>query len=140
MYKIILAVLAAAVMAGCSSNKSGAWTELSGEWNVVEIDGTRIVADSLQNRAYIGFSPADSSIFGCAGCNRLVGRMGLGEDPTVADFTAIGTTMMMCPDMSVEEMFLPALREVKGYVSTDENHIELRDASGNVRMVLEKAM
>lgn len=140
MYKIVLAVLAAALFAGCASEKAGVWTELQGEWNVVEIDGMQVVADSLENRAYIGFSPADTSIFGCAGCNRLVGRIGLGYDATVADFSAIGTTMMMCADMSVENVFLPALREVKSYYTVSESRMEFRDSEGKVRMVLEKAL
>ena len=140
MYKIVLAVLAAALFAGCASEKAGVWTELQGEWNVVEIDGMQVVADSLENRAYIGFSPADTSIFGCAGCNRLVGRIGLGVDATVADFSAIGTTMMMCADMSVENVFLPALREVKSYYAVSESRMEFRDSEGKVRMVLEKAL
>lgn len=140
MYKVFIAVLAAAMLAACSGEKAGVWTELSGEWNVIEIDGTRIVADSLANRVYVGFSPADSSVFGCTGCNLLMARTGQGDDPTVADFSNAATTMMAGPGLEVESVFLPAFREVKSYYAVGEDRIEFSDASGNTRMVLEKAL
>ena len=87
MNRMIIAVVAALAAVGCCGEKAGLWPELSGEWNVIEIDGTMVSADSSETKPYIGFSPADSSIFGCAGCNRIVGRIGIDEDATVADFS-----------------------------------------------------
>lgn len=140
MNRMIIAVVAALAAVGCCGEKAGLWPELSGEWNVIEIDGTMVSADSSETKPYIGFSPADSSIFGCAGCNRIVGRIGIDEDATVANFSKIGTTMMLCEDMSVENMFMPALAAVKNYYRVSDNRIELRDADGNVRMVLESSL
>ena len=129
MNRMIIAVVAALAAVGCCGEKAGLWPELSGEWNVIEIDGTMVSADSSETKPYIGFSPADSSIFGCAGCNRIVGRIGIDEDATV-----------LCEDMSVENMFMPALVAVKNYYRVSDNRIELRDADGNVRMVLERSL
>ena len=47
---------------------------------------------------------------------------------------------LMCADMSVENAFLLALREVKSYYTVSENRMEFRDSEGKVRMVLEKAL
>lgn len=137
MRKVLFAALAAALIVACSGKKAASWADLSGEWNVVSIDGTEVVVDSLSQQPFIGFN-GDGSIYGCAGCNRIIGSTNVGEDPTVADFSKLGTTMMMCPNMELEESFLSAMKDVKSYYVLDDQHIEFAGASGDIRMVLER--
>lgn len=139
MRKIVLAAIAVLALAACSSKKAGVWSDLTGEWNVVTIKGEQVVYDTLtMQQPFIGFD-LDSRIYGCAGCNRIMGSIA-SEEPKVADFTKIATTMMACPDMTLETNMLDALGKVTRFNYTDgtRRNIELTDNDGNVMMTLTK--
>lgn len=137
MRKTILgaAALAACMMMGCKSSKQVAVTDLSGEWNIVAVDGQKVVSAEAP---YIGLNMADKSLHGNAGCNRLLGSFELDSvHPGTIRFTQVGATRMMCPDMETETKVLAALNKVAGYSETSEG-VVLTDAEGNVLISLAK--
>lgn len=137
MRKTILGVaaLAACMMMSCKSSKQVAVVDLSGEWNIVEVDGQKVVADESP---YIGLDMASKSLHGNAGCNRLLGSFELDSiHPGGIRFTQVGATRMMCPDMETETKVLAALNKVTGYGETAEG-VVLTDAEGNSVLTLVK--
>lgn len=139
MRKIVLAAIAVLALAACSSKKAGVWSDLSGEWDVLTIRGEQVVFDTLtMQQPYIGFE-INGRVYGCAGCNRIMGEIA-SEKPKVADFSKIATTMMACPDMTLETEMLDALGKVTRFYYTDgtRRNIEFADSEGNVLMTLSK--
>lgn len=138
MKRIFIAIMSLMVLASCADNKSGVWSKLSGEWNVETIDGTEIVIDTnVAKQPFLGFD-GNGRMYGCAGCNNIIYNIDTPEDPTVIDFSSVGTTMMMCPDMETEQKFLDALKNVVKFNKINENEMEFLDKNGAVKMTLRK--
>ena len=129
---LILAVMAALMMVSCVEKKS--FEALNGEWDVVTI-GDMAVADSID--AFIGFDVADQMIYGSTGCNHLTGAMPTEINAESLIFGAMGSTRMMCPDMTIEDAMLPALGLVVDFNVAGEN-LNLLDDAGNTVMTLKK--
>ena len=130
-----VAALAACMMMSCKSSKQVAAVDLSGEWNIVAVDGQEVTAAETP---YIGLDMANKSLHGNAGCNRLLGSFELDSiHPGTIRFTQVGATRMMCPDMETETKVLAALNKVAGYDETTEG-VVLTDADGNTLLTLVK--
>ena len=136
MRKTFLGVAAlAACMMSCKSSKQAVVVDLSGEWNIVAVDGQKVAAAEVP---YIGLDMANKSLHGNAGCNRLLGSFELDSiHPGTIRFTQVGATRMMCPDMETETKVLAALNKVAGYGETTEG-VVLTDAEGNTLLTLVK--
>lgn len=139
MGKVFLSMAAigfAALMGSCGTGaKTVADVDLSGEWNIVDINGVTLGGDA---RPFLGVDMAEKRIYGNAGCNRMMG--GLEYDsvqPGKVRFTSVATTRMMCPEMETEQKVLAALDKVVGYSGTEES-LSLVDAEGNSVMTVEK--
>ena len=129
---LILAVMAALMMVSCAEKKS--FETLNGEWGVVTI-GDLAIADSID--AFIGFDVAEQMIYGSTGCNHLTGAMPTEIGGESLFLGAMGSTRMMCPDMTFEDAMLPALGVVVDFKVEGEN-LYLLDVTGNIVMTLKK--
>lgn len=129
---LLVAVMAVLVMASCAEKKS--MESLNGEWNVIAI-GEMAVPDSVG--AFIGFNVAEQLIYGCTGCNQLTGAMPVEVNPETLMFGAMGSTRMMCADMTIEDAMLPAMGQVVDF-KVDGSNLYLLDAAGNTVLSLEK--
>jgi heat shock protein HslJ len=132
----VAAICAGALMASCMSSKKAAQTvDLTGEWNIVTVDGEKL---GNENMPFIGLDTETKRVYGSAGCNRMMGGFELDSvNAGKIHFSQIATTRMMCPDMDTEQKILGALNKVEGYSET-ETGIELTDAEGKTVIVLEK--
>jgi len=132
----VAAICAGALVASCMSSKKAAQTvDLTGEWNIVTVDGEKL---GSENMPFIGLDAETKRVYGSAGCNRMMGGFELDSvNAGKIHFSQIATTRMMCPDMDTEQKILGALNKVEGYSET-ETGIELTDAEGKTVIVLEK--
>lgn len=124
--------MAVFVMTSCNEKKS--FDALNGEWNVVAV-GEMAIPDSAD--AFIGFNVADQLIYGNAGCNQLTGAMPTEINPEVSMFSAMGSTRMMCADMTVEDALLPALGQTVDF-KVDGEALYFLDAAGKTVVSLQK--
>lgn len=129
---LLVAVMAVFVMASCNEKKS--LDSLNGEWSVVAI-GEMAVPEAAD--AFMGFNVAEQLIYGSTGCNQLTGALPAELNPENPMFGAMGSTRMMCADMTVEDALLPALGLVVDF-AVDGNSLYLLDAAGNTVVSLEK--
>lgn len=129
---LLVAVMAVFVMASCAEMKS--LESLNGEWNVVTI-GEMAVPDSVD--AFVGFNVAEQLIYGSTGCNQLTGAMPAEVNSETLMFGAMGSTRMMCADMTIEDAMLPAMSQVVDF-KVDGTSLYLLDAVGNTVISLEK--
>ena len=123
-------------MTACGSGKQAVQAiDLTGEWNIVTVNGDTIEAE---NTPYLGLDMTEKRLYGNAGCNRMMGTFEADSlQPGKIKFGQIGTTRMMCPDMDTESKVLQALNSVQGYAETAQG-IALTDAEGNAVLTLEK--
>ena len=129
---LFVVVMAVVAMASCAEKKS--LEVLGGEWNVVSV-GELVVPDSVD--AFIGFDLAEQIIYGCTGCNQLTGALPAEVKPEVPMFAALGSTRMMCADMTIEDAMLPALGQVVDFNVEGEN-LYFLDANCDAVMSLAK--
>lgn len=128
---ISAAAFAAVVLSSCGT--TGKSVDISGEWNVVSVEGQK-----LTGNPYIGFDMQEGRLYGNAGCNRIMGGVELDSiNPGKIGFTGVASTRMMCPDMETEQKVLEALNEVAGYQASATG-VELTDKDGKVLISLEK--
>lgn len=129
---LFVALMAVVVMFSCTGKKS--LDVLGGEWNVVSV-GELVVPDSVD--AFLGFDIAEQLVYGCTGCNQLTGALPAEVNPEVPMFAAMGSTRMMCADMTVEDAMLPALGQVVDFKVEGDN-LYLLDAEGATIISLAK--
>lgn len=129
---LFVALMAVVVMVSCAGKKS--CNALNGEWNVVSV-GELVVPDSVD--AFLGFDIAEQLVYGCTGCNQLTGALPAEVSPEVPMFAAMGSTRMMCTDMTVEDALLPALGQVVDF-KVEGNNLYLLNAEGNTVVSLVK--
>lgn len=125
-------VVAMLMVAGCNEKKP--FEALNGEWKVVSI-GEMTIPSSVD--AFVGFNTAEQVIYGSTGCNYLTGAMPTEINSETSIFGAMGSTRMMCADMTVENAMLPALAKVVDF-KIEGNGLNFLDADGNIVVSLEK--
>lgn len=135
MFSSVAVVCAALMMASCGSGKNAVAVDLSGEWNIVEVNGQQLSGDS---DPFIGFDMEGKRIYGNAGCNRMMGAFELDSvNAGKIKLTQMGMTRMMCPDMETERVVTEALNKVAGYTGTEAG-VALTDAEGKELVILQK--
>lgn len=141
MKKTILFAAAGILMAAasCSTPKqtAGKVSDLNGEWTIADINGVALNAPADQS-PFIGFNSKTGAITGNTGCNSLIGSFNTQNPDGVIDFSQLGSTRMMCPDMSTETAIMNALSEVKGYGIDKDGNILLNNAAGKTVITLTK--
>ena len=129
---LLAVVMAVVAMASCTEKKS--LEVLGGEWNVVSV-GELVVPDSVD--AFIGFDLAEQIVYGCTGCNQLTGAMPAEVKPEMPMFAALGSTRMMCADMTIEDAMLPALGQVVDF-NVEGDNLYLLGVDGATLLSLQK--
>ena len=71
--------------------------DICGEWNVVEIQGEPVRA---QSNPFIGFDTKKGRVYGYSGCNRITGSLDLSRDNKI-ELGHMASTLMACPDMAL---------------------------------------
>lgn len=141
MKKILVslcAVCAVFVFSSCRSSKEVITLgTLNGEWSIIEINGSAVVPDTGQDFPYIGFDTSTGKIYGNSGCNRMMGSFDRNSKPGEIDLGTIAGTRMMCPDMTLEQNILNALKNVKGYKKAGTKKMALTNANNRPVVVLE---
>jgi putative lipoprotein len=145
MKTALIAVAAAAMLAGCAGNGTTAEPKLpplggsleGGPWLIESING---VAVNPKVRADLTFEPGDqntSMVFGTGGCNRL--RGGWQQTGTTIKLGPIAGTMMMCePEkMEVEQKVLKGLEAATMVAFAPDGSAMLKSPDGGV-MVLRR--
>ena len=142
MKKVFVSLCMASVLMGlssCASTKNAATlSSISGEWNIIEVNGTAVVPAPGQEFPYIGFDTKTGKVFGNSGCNRMMGSFDVNAKPGTIDLGALASTRMDCPDMTVENNVLSALNKVKKYKKLGKENIALCGASNRPIVVLQK--
>ncbi len=126
-------------LASCGSTKSAlTLSAIGGEWNIIEINGSAVVPVPGQEFPYIGFDTENGRVYGCSGCNRLMGSFDVQGKPGRIDLGNVATTRMLCADMTLEQNVLSALGQVKRYVRIGEENVALCGSSNRPLLVLQK--
>lgn len=105
-------ILAATLLLAACDMPAGTAPMLTGaEWQVADIAGRGVVADSPATLQFM----ADGTLAGNASCNRLIGSYE--RDGNALNVTPAGTTMMACAPalMAQERTLLDLLPSVTGY-------------------------
>ena len=93
MKKVFVSLCMAATVAGlssCASTKNAATlSSLSGEWNIIEINGSAVVPAPNQEFPFIGFDTKTGQVYGNSGCNRLMGSFDVNAKPGQIDLGAL---------------------------------------------------
>lgn len=109
---------------------------LSGEWLIVEVDSVPVEAFHSENVAYIGFDDRTHRVWGCSGCNRLLGTYTVDASTGQIDLSGMGSTKMLCADMQLEDAVMRALARVARYEALEDGRIGLYDNEGRRAMTL----
>lgn len=142
MKKVFVSICLAGIMLAmfsCRSSKEAAsLSSMNGEWNIIEINGSAVVPGQGQQLPFIGFDTATGKVYGYSGCNRLMGSFDVNAKAGTIDLGALGSTRMMCPDMTLEQNVLSTLGQVKGYKKLGKGNMALCNASDRPVIVLQK--
>ena len=94
-----IAILTIILASGCGSSKNTLQTSaLEGEWNIITVNGKEAIADK---EPYIGMDMKENRIYGCAGCNRIMGSIQVDKDKAGRlSFGQVASTRMLCSDMA----------------------------------------
>lgn len=135
---IFYAAMAATLLASCSTaEKTTSLAALNGEWKIEKIEGKSIDKSLSENEAFLGFDTAKKSVYGSTGCNRLTGSFDIDAN-NVLDLSKMGSTRMMCKDMTTETMVLEALQKVKTFKVDKKGNLLLTNEKGNAVIELAK--
>ena len=124
---------------GCKSAQGAkaSFTDLNGEWNVVEINNKKVVPE-VSTQVMI-FDVSAKRISGHSGCNRFSGTIEYTDThKNIIKFLQVASTRMACPDMEVEGKVMKAINEVKSFDVLSGGGIGFYSADGTLVMVLVK--
>ena len=126
-------------LSSCASSQTVASAaDISGEWDIVQMDEKAIVPAPGQTFPYLGLDASTGRVWGNSGCNLLTGTATIDVASGHIDLSQLGSTRMLCPDMTVEEQVLQALGEVSKFRLLDDGCLLLYDGSKKKGMVLRK--
>lgn len=103
-------------------NDKSAITFKDTKWKLVKLMGQ----DITDSKAFITFSTKDNRVFGNASCNNFNGSFEI-ENELQIKLSKMATTMMACPDMTIEKQFIAILEKVDN-VSLNGNSMTLNKA------------
>jgi heat shock protein HslJ len=84
-------------------------------WKVVEINGQAVTnPPANQKEAYIMLTKEGNRVQGSGGCNSLMGSYEL-MDGNRIKFSGVASTMMACPDMTIEGQLGKAIEMADNY-------------------------
>jgi heat shock protein HslJ len=142
MNKVLVSICIAGTalaMSSCRSvEKAIPLSSINGEWNIIEVNGSKVTPGESRTLPFITFDTATGRVSGNSGCNRMMGSFDVNAKPGSLSLGAMAGTKMMCPDMTTERNVLGALAQVKGYKKTGKDKMYLCNASNRPVVVLEK--
>lgn len=133
---LIIFGMAALIAASCTTTKKVSVTDINGEWTVEKINGTALNKETAENEVFLGFDTTKNAIYGCTGCNRLTGTFNVIDNSI--DLSKVGSTRMMCHDMTTETLMLQALQQVKTFKTDKNTKLMLTDQNGKTVIELKK--
>ena len=93
---------AALAMSSCRSvEKAIPLSSINGEWNIIEVNGSKITPGESTPLPFIAFDTATGRVSGNSGCNRMMGSFDVNAKPGSLELTGMASTRMMCPDMTL---------------------------------------
>ena len=142
MNKVLVSICIAGTalaMSSCRSvEKAMPLSSINGEWNIIEVNGSKVTPGESRTLPFITFDTATGRVSGNSGCNRMMGSFDVNAKPGSLSLGAMAGTKMMCPDMTTERNVLGALAQVKGYKKAGKDKMYLCNASNRPVVVLEK--
>lgn len=141
MKKIVLffSVVAVLLMASCSSSKNAASSvALTGEWNIIAVNGNAVDSSKVEQAPFIGFNRAENRIYGSASCNRFFAGLKLDSIKSEISFGEAGATRMMCPNMEIEDAILAALGKITHYKVLGDDEVDMYDANDQSLLLIRK--
>ena len=130
---------AALAMSSCRSvEKAIPLSSINGEWNIIEVNGSKITPGESTPLPFIAFDTATGRVSGNSGCNRMMGSFDVNAKPGSLELTGMASTRMMCPDMTTENNVLNAFAQVKGYKKAGKDKVFLCNSSNRPVVVLQK--
>jgi heat shock protein HslJ len=106
-----------ALAVACKTNKSMSTTAptlTSTYWQLTELRGQPINAQPGSKPYYIKLDGTENRFNAWAGCNRMMGSF-TSQDNTRISFGKAASTMMACPDMTLEKQLAEVLEMVDNY-------------------------
>ncbi|GGG35200.1 copper resistance protein NlpE N-terminal domain-containing protein [Bizionia arctica] len=103
------------------------------KWILVKLKGK----DISESEAFISFATEENRVFGHAGCNTFSGTYKI-KNNTQLELSKIATTMMACPDMTIEDQFMDVLNTADNF-SLNGNTMTLNKAKMAPLAVFETA-
>ena len=90
-------------------------------WKLITLEGQDVTMAANQEReAFFMLKTNDNTVNGFAGCNNIMGEFKL-EDGNRIRFNNMGTTLMMCPDVDVNESeFLKVFELADNYTTHND--------------------
>ena len=142
MNKVLVSICIAGTalaMSSCRSvEKAMPLSSINGEWNIIEVNGSKVTPGESRTLPFITFDTATGRVSGNSGCNRMMGSFDVNAKPGSLSLGAMAGTKMMCLDMTTERNVLGALAQVKGYKKAGKDKMYLCNASNRPVVVLEK--
>ena len=115
MKKILTIAMMGAVLASCTEQKP---VDVEGQWNIVTLNGKTLEAEKTP---YVGFDTEAGKLYGNSGCNYIHGTFDLSEE-NIIKLGHVASTMMSCPDMTLEQEALATLEKVSKVEATENGH------------------
>lgn len=103
---------------------------VKGEWIILKASGKEI--NSLDERAYINFSPKEDKIYGFTGCNYINGKYEVSNENSIR-FSDIITTAKHCDAVRDENNILNGLNTAMTFVVYRKDglfYLDLKDSNG----------
>jgi heat shock protein HslJ len=104
---------------------------LINNWKVISMRGV----EELTENPTIKFDDQEKKISGYAGCNNFFGTFD--PESKQMDFSKMGVTRKMCPDMTIENNFLNNLRDISHY-EIEGNQLFFYDKNNELLLTCEK--
>lgn len=94
-------------------------------WELIELGGRPIAANQEPTPEII-FSDTSNRVYGNSGCNRFFGTYTLDANKKRLTIGQVGSTMMACPNMNIEQEFLEVLKKADSYILQENSLILLK--------------
>lgn len=133
--KYLLYLIAAFILASCSSDSFPTNKWYGKHLTVVEMTGTPVQTSGSTSDAHLIFNSENGVINGSGGCNRIFGHYDLDRKNAIR-FSEVGATKMACQNMDFENRFLDLLDQVRYYEFKD-NMMLLKNGRKDVLLKLQ---
>jgi len=94
---------------------------IKNKWRLVELNGKPVVNNNDDKKEMFIQLNNDSRYSAFAGCNNMIGGFVLGDEKSLIKFTKGASTLMACPDMTIEQEFAEMIEKVDNYSLNGEN-------------------